>query len=126
MSQQVFKSSGQIKALDGTSAVQFDCGAVRSSRSPRFDLIPRQGLVRLAHRYELGLKKYSRDNWRKGLSNEEWLDQLKCHMADHMSKYLSNYDVKDDHLAAICWGAFALIEAEYINSTKEQDGPIQD
>ena len=100
------------KALDGTDAVDFGTGSIRSSLCPGFDHIPYAGIRRLALRYDLGAAKYVRDNWKKSLNDPKWVEQLRDHMADHMFKYFNHIEPDDDHLAAIAWGAFALMEAD--------------
>ena len=85
---------------------------MRSAKSPRYDLIPKEGLRRLALRYQLGLQKYTRDNWRKGLNDAEFIDQAKCHVMEHLLDYMEEGNTKDDNLAAIVWGCFTLMEAE--------------
>lgn len=107
-------------AVDLTPHVTFESGAKRSGLSTRFDLLPYNGMVRVAQRYELGLTKYTRDNWKKGLKDPVFIDQLKCHIADHMLKYFYDVEPDDDHLAAIVWGALTLMEAERVRNKKVQ------
>lgn len=92
--------------------IKFKSGAVRSSKVPRYDLIPKEGVRRLALRYQMGLEKYTRDNWRKGLHDAEYIDQVKCHIVDHLFNYLEVGCICDDELAAVVWGCFFLMEAE--------------
>lgn len=90
----------------------FASGAKRSNLVPRYDLIPAEGLRRLAERYTLGAAKYGEYNWQKGLLDKEYVDQFKCHLIEHFYKYITEGCSKDDNLAAVAWGAFALMEAE--------------
>lgn len=67
---------------------------------------------RLALRYQLGLEKYTRDNWRKGLQDPAYIDQAKCHLMEHVLNYMETGCTQDDELAAAVWNAFFLMEAE--------------
>jgi hypothetical protein len=91
---------------------KFKSGAKRSGDKPRYDLIPHEGLRRLAERYTLGASKYGEYNWQKGLKDPEYIKQFKCHLAAHLFDYFENGCSKDDNLAAIVWGCFALMEVE--------------
>lgn len=89
----------------------FPSGAVRSKDADdtRFDLISPIGLRRLAARYALGAKKYDDHNWRKGMPHSDLLN----HLMRHANLYNSG-DRSDDHLAAVAWGAFALMHFEEV------------
>src|ERR1700719_4656443 len=88
-------------------------GATRSNKVPRYDLIPREGLRRVAERYTMGAEKHGENNWRKGVRDPEFIQQCKNHLIDHMWLYLQQGNINDDNLAAVAWGAFALMEIEY-------------
>jgi hypothetical protein len=90
----------------------FASGAKRAKDEARFDLIPRSGLTRLAARYTMGARKYGEHNWQKGLADPEYVAQFKAHMAAHMMNFFEEGCEKDDNLAAIAWGAMALMEVE--------------
>jgi len=70
--------------------IKFDSGAKRSnsiggveymdSLIPRFDLIPKEPLERLALRYGLGAIKYGEDNYKKGLPNNNLLNHAIGHL----------------------------------------------
>lgn len=91
---------------------KFESGAVRDEDKPRYDLIPHEGLRRLAQRYTMGAAKYGEWNWEKGLTDPEFLKQAKCHMVAHMWEYFAAGNEADDNLAAIAWGCMTLMEAE--------------
>lgn len=91
---------------------QFKSGAIRSGEAPRYDLIPWAGLRRLAKRYAMGAAKYGEFNWIKGLQDREFVNQFKAHLIEHVWAFLKDGCVLDDNLAAIAWGAFALMEVE--------------
>lgn len=99
----------------------FKSGAMRSSRVPRFDLIPREGLRRLAERYTVGAVRYGDNNWKNGANDAEYIAQAKAHLIQHVWDYLETGNATDDNLAAIAWGAFALMEFEYRNNLQDDD-----
>ncbi len=95
-------------ALDGTTAVAFTSGAKRSKVMPRFDLLPYEALQCLADRFELGAKKYAKDNWKKGASDPDFNADALSHMQHHLSCFINEDFSEDDawgHLGAIMWGA---------------------
>lgn len=120
--------SGGGTPLPGTPSEEqthaFTSGAKSSGKLPRFDLIPwHYFAARLARRYELGLEKYSEDNWKKGLHDPAFILDRANHMLEHAHRaverlrlYLNNYkspqECMDDDLAAVIWGAIFLMAAE--------------
>lgn len=92
--------------------VEFKSGAKRGANALRFDLIPTGPLRRLAERYTMGAEKYGEWNWQKGLRDPQYIAQFKAHMFAHLVNYLERGCSDDDNLAAIAWGAFALMECE--------------
>jgi hypothetical protein len=97
------------KIDDGGSRQEFSTGAVREQQTGkgRFDLITPEGLFRLAKWYELGAQKYVDRNWEHGLPISNCLNS----MFRHLVKYMAGWD-DEDHLAAICWNAFAIMHFE--------------
>jgi hypothetical protein len=65
-----------------------------------------EGLVR---RFELGAKKYSRDNWKKGLDDVEVIDSLLRHLKDYYNGEILDED-GGYHVDAILWNAVVLSE----------------
>jgi hypothetical protein len=90
--------------------VTHSTGAVRSSceGSGRFDLLPVYALTRLAQHFENGAKRYSDENWRKGLPLRRYLDSA----LRHTFKFLEGQR-NEDHLAAAAWNILACIETEH-------------
>jgi hypothetical protein len=88
-----------------------ECGA-KTSACPRLDLIPYEANVRMAERFEVGLKRYGRDNWRKGLTDEDYVAERIAHMMNHGARFLAKMqgrmpDDGEDDAGAILWaGAF--------------------
>lgn len=95
--------------IDSGEREEMPTGSVRDSRAGkgRYDLIPPEGMRRLARHYENGAAKYGDDNWRKGQPFKRTLDS----MARHLYRYLDG-SRDEDHLAAVAWGAFALMHFE--------------
>lgn len=85
----------------------FESGCVRSTDSDevRYDLIPPIALRRLAARYKMGADKYGEYNWQKGMP----LGVVINHLQNHLEKFKLEGCIDDDNLAAIAWGAFALM-----------------
>lgn len=88
---------------------QFDTGAVRSSDADnvRFDLITPIGLRRLAETYAEGAKKYSENNWLKGIPSSDLFN----HAVRHLYLWLAG-DTSEDHLAHATWNIFAIMHFE--------------
>lgn len=88
----------------------------KSSNVPRLDLIPYQALVRLAGRYEKGLLRYGRENWRKGLTDKDYVLERAAHVLNHAAILIEKLqglrpDDGDDDAAAVMWGGAFLCEA---------------
>lgn len=104
----------------------------RRRKAPRFDLIPRGPLARLADRYELGLR-YGRDAWRAGLD----LDDAYNHLIEHAASFNERLRLfragegpdprrgGDDDLAAVAWAAFALMEYQSHFGCEQFDSPAR-
>jgi hypothetical protein len=99
-------------------------GAKTRKLGIEYRLVPREGLRRLALRYTLGLH-YGENNWKKGLLDKEFLDERKNHMIEHLFLYLEEGNGKDDNLAAVVWGCFALMEAEKVQADANREAESQ-
>lgn len=101
MTELTIKDSGQRDT--------YQTGAVRDNHSGkgRFDLLSGQGILRLARWYELGAKKYSDRNWEKGMNISRYVDAA----FRHLVKYMMGCD-DEDHLAAVAWNVFAIMDHE--------------
>lgn len=88
---------------------EYASGAKRSAIMPRYDLIPRDPLLRIAERFTGspetgGAFKYGIDNWQKGLPySDTW-----NHIQDHLQRHKEG-DRTEDHLAAAAWGCIVLM-----------------
>jgi len=70
-------------------------------------LLPMRPLLRLAALYGRGAVKYGPGNWLKGMPLSRTFDSL----ARHTNSYKAML-ADEDHLAAVAWNAFTLIETE--------------
>lgn len=84
----------------------------KTSSCPRLDLIPYEAQLRLAARFEVGETRYGRDNWRKGLRDDEYVAERIAHLMNHAARILAKMrgqipDDGEDDAGAILWaGAF--------------------
>ena len=94
---------------DSGSRSTYKSGAVRDNHEGkgRFDLIPFQGLMRLARQYEEGAKKYADRNWEKGMPISRYCDAAMRHLV----KYIDGWD-DEDHAAAVVWNMMAVMHHE--------------
>jgi hypothetical protein len=67
-------------------------------------------LERLAQHYANGAKKYAEHNWAKGIPYSHCMDSLMRHVIAYMK-----CDKTEDHLAAIAWNAFTIMDFEERN-----------
>ena len=108
MSEYIVKDSGERQS--------FDSGAVRDIQNGkgRFDLIGTEGLIRLAQLYEKGANKYAERNWEKGIPVSRCMDSA----FRHLWKYMDGWN-DEDHLAAVAWNVFAIMQYEKHNKNMQ-------
>jgi hypothetical protein len=89
-------------------------GATRSADADavRYDLIPTEPLRRLAARYALGAETHGERNWELGLPVGDTINHLIRHLEHWRESLQRGERDADDHLAAVAWGAFALMHFE--------------
>ena len=110
-----------VPIIGASDIQQFSTGAVRSSSAGRgrWDLIPFDGLMPLAQRFEHGVPLYGANNWQKGMPLSSLLSSARRHMMQ------VNYDFSEDHVGAVQWNmvVFAAIVERIKNGTlpKELD-----
>lgn len=94
---------------DSGAREAFATGSVRDTQEgkPRYGLIPVEALKRLAELYARGAVKYGKHNWRKGQPFERTYESLYRHLMQWASG-----ERDEDHLAAVAWGAMALMTYE--------------
>lgn len=93
-----------------------------SSVKPRFELIPYEGLVGLADRFDLGEQKHAPKAWnalsdQAGLEDKDWIRCRVAHVIHHAYQYLLKMEGiieedGDDDASAISWGGMCLFEAK--------------
>lgn len=83
--------------VDTQETVCFKSGAT-SSRIPRYDLIPRAALKRVADRFGLGLVRHGEHSWNARAANQECLQDKELLIAraaraiDHALKLIANLE----------------------------------
>lgn len=118
----------------------FPSGA-KSSKAPRYDLIPRWVLynlaycfeelgpksaaavgtltVEVAHRFLLGVKKYGHDAWYQGVKDEAFLKARLNHAVEHLLNVIHGTDNGEDsimeNLGAVGWAVAVRLLAEREN-----------
>lgn len=98
MSDFIIKDSGE--------RVTFKTGAQRDALPGKgfFHLIPYLPHLRLAQLYEGGSKKYSANNWKKGMPLSCFIDSA----SRHLGKLAENW-ADEDHATAVSWNMFGYI-----------------
>jgi len=98
-----------------------ETGARFSEGKIRHDLIPPWSLNELARVYTYGCKKYSPDNWRKGL---KWRQDVIGPLLRHLWKWIRGEKIDEEsgmyHLAMVLWNVITLMEYEK-NSIGQDD-----
>lgn len=102
-------SNRKFTTKDSGKRQSFPSGMVRDVQDgkPRFDLIPVEGLHRLADLYARGAEKYGEDNWKKGQPYSRAYASLFRHLIQWREG-----DRSEDHIAAVAWNAMALMYYE--------------
>lgn len=90
----------------------FSTGAKSSKLDVRYDLIPIQGLRRVAKTCAEGAEKYGVDNWKKGIPTQVNLN----HAINHIYLFLEG-DTSEDHLAHAAWRLLAAMSLEEIETS---------
>lgn len=102
-------SESDFTTLDSGQREDFPTGSRRDARygKGRYDLLPHEGIARLAQLYERGAVKYGDRNWEKGQPLSRFADSMLRHA------FQAAAGMKDeDHLAAVAWNALAMISTE--------------
>lgn len=92
-----------MNSLPDTGArAQYATGAVRDASAGKghFHSIPPGSLRRIAKRFEDGARKYSKDNWMKGIPLSHYQDSMLRHILAW-----AEGDTSEDHMGAILWNA---------------------
>lgn len=94
-------------------------GAKSSSEKPRYDLIYRGFLARLARRMGFGAERHGEDNYKQGAGDAVYRRDRINHLIEHALKYAEG-DTSTDHLAAVAANANILA---YLDDAPKS-GPI--
>ena len=88
-----------------SGSTDYSTGAKRSISEGRgrYDLIPAQGMGRVALVAEEGAKLYGDNNWQKGIPLHRYVDSA----MRHIQLYLSG-NRQEDHVARAAWNLLAL------------------
>jgi predicted membrane-bound mannosyltransferase len=91
---------------DSGARSQYQTGAVRDASVGKghFHSIPPVAMRKLAKRFEDGARKYSANNWMKGIPLSHYEDSLSRHVLAWKEG-----DTVEDHAGAIIWNACCMI-----------------
>lgn len=101
------------KTKDSWNRQQFSTWSQRdvNTGKPRYDLISVKALTRIAHLLGRGAKKYGDRNRELGQPTDRLLESLMRHMFQY-----ADWDTSEDHLAAVCFNAMAIIHFQENNT----------
>ena len=102
-----------VYVLQGARNVATEGGRKDDADKLRYDLIPAYPLARLAEVYTIGSRKYSDENWRKGISYKRIFGAMMRHAWAWMAGQTLDPNDGQHHLASVAWCAFALMEYEF-------------
>jgi len=77
-------------------------------------------MVGLCRTFEAGAKKYSRDNWKKGLDRNELTDCLMRHLIKSQAGEIADEETGVDHLYHVLWNALVLAEQYGVKESKDE------
>ena len=94
---------------DTGARTEYATGAVRDASEGKghYHSIPPIALKKLALRFEGGAKKYSRNNWLKGIPLSHYVDSLHRHI-----QAFAEGDTSEDHAGAIIWNACCMVHTQ--------------
>ena len=104
---------------DSGKRVTFKSGAVRdvTEGKIRWDLLPVEALKRVAQHYTTGAKKYTDNNWKKGIPTGRFIEGVCRHWAQYRMSLteVGRNDpeyVDEDHLSAVIFNVLGIIYNE--------------
>jgi hypothetical protein len=108
----------EFVTTDSGAREEYPSGAVRDTQAGkgRFDLLPYRALRRVAQLYERGAAKYGDRNWEKGISFSRCFSSMLRHAFQALAG-----ETDEDHLAAVVFNAFCLIEFQERGRTDLDD-----
>jgi hypothetical protein len=85
----------------------------------RLDLVPECFIRRVAERFTLGAENYGEYNYRKGITDEKFIQERINHLKLHLSNFfIRGYADPDDNLSAVASGVAMLMEFEASSAGK--------
>jgi hypothetical protein len=104
---------------DSGERQEFSTGMVRDVQTdkPRYDLIWRPGIKRLAELYQRGSVKYTERNWQKADTQEE-LNRFVSSANRHFEQWIQG-DRSEDHMSGCIFNLFG---AEYVFARMQKEG----
>lgn len=97
----------------------FQSRAASSGNVPGYDMLPEVFLDRTAKRFDLGAKKYSKFNYRKGLHDKAFVIDRLNHAFQHLKKAIdlieNDKPFDDDNLGAVACNIAMAMEYEQAN-----------
>lgn len=104
---------------------KFKSEALSSGNHPAYHLVPLSLLVRTARRFELGAKKYSPNNWKKGLKDKEFILDRLNHALEHLILSMiaiENGEMElDDNLGAVTCNVSMAMEYQLVNELVKKE-----
>lgn len=97
-------------------AAKFDNG------KPSWSLLPADAMTRLVQVYDIGARKYGRENWSKGMDYHLVFDALMRHAWAWWSGEERDPEDGQHHLASVAWCALTLM-AYQIRGVGKDDRP---
>ena len=98
--------NGEFELKDTGNRRIFETGAQRDAGPGKgyFHCLPFVAMESLAKLYEAGAVKYGRDNWKRGIPLNCYLDSMLRHALK-----LAEARVDEDHAAAVMWNAAGFV-----------------
>ena len=118
-----------MEIKDSGSREEFSTGAVRDIQDDnkgRYDLLSPFAMHRLSVHMAKGAKKYTANNWMKGVPMHSFYDSAMRHMFDYMANRLMKVEQDEDHLAAAFWNLHGLIHTEEMIARGELPQELDD
>lgn len=103
---------------DSGDRIEFPSGSQRDTQEwkPRYDLISIPALTRISHLLARWAVKYWERNWEKGQPTDRFLSSMMRHMFQY-----AEWKTDEDHLAAVCFNAMAIMHMQDSNTNWEFD-----
>lgn len=92
------------KAMNLAEGAKYDTG------KPDFSLLPPDALEEVVRVYDFGVRKYARDNWRKGIKYSRIFGAIMRHLYAWWRCEDRDKESGLRHLAQAAWGCFTLLE----------------